>query len=302
MQAAILANSLRRRTSEVEMPRASSETNLRTYDTPEVAAHYALLDYLTPGERLLFETYIKPGSVVLDLGVGGGRTTPYLASRASRYIGVDYAPAMIEACQAKFPGVEFKVADASDLSAFPDSSFDAVVFAFNGIDYVLPDQARRRCFEHICRLLRPGGVLIFSSHNARAIFVRPRWKHERLRRLAEEWSRGSRSLCAVFFSVLVPARVVTAFLQAAWSSLPPLIGRPLAPFFWRGEGNHVDSAHGGLLTHYSTPARVIDELDALHLQFERIVGEEYPDSSHALSTDWYYYVFAKPGRDQAGGR
>ena len=73
----------------------STVTNLQTYDAPEVAAHYAALDYLTPCERVLFETYVRSGSAILDLGVGGGRTTAYLANRASRDVGVDYAPAMV---------------------------------------------------------------------------------------------------------------------------------------------------------------------------------------------------------------
>src|SRR5208337_5155868 len=136
------------------MTNASSARNRQIYDATEVAAHYAALNYLTPCERLLFETYIKPGSAVLDLGVGGGRTTPYLAGRASRYVGVDYAPAMVKACQAKFPGLEFRVADAANLSLFPDDSFDVVVFAFNGIDYVLPEESRRSCFAHVHRVLK----------------------------------------------------------------------------------------------------------------------------------------------------
>jgi hypothetical protein len=52
-------------------PRA--EANLRTFETPEVARHYASLGYVTPCERLLFDCYIKPESDVLDLGVGVGR-------------------------------------------------------------------------------------------------------------------------------------------------------------------------------------------------------------------------------------
>ncbi len=116
------------------------EKNLQIYNAPDVTAYYAALNYLTPCERLLFESYISPGSAVLDLGVGGGRTTPYLASRATRYVGVDNAEAMVRACQQKFPDLEFVTADAGDLSAFPDAVFDAVVFAFNGIDFVLPDK------------------------------------------------------------------------------------------------------------------------------------------------------------------
>ena len=57
-----------------------AEANLRTFETPEVARHYASLGYVTPCERLLFDCYIKPESDILDLGVGGRRTTKFLAS------------------------------------------------------------------------------------------------------------------------------------------------------------------------------------------------------------------------------
>src|SRR5262249_13250127 len=95
---------------------ASVPENLQTYQAQQVADHYAALDYLTPCERLLFENYIPQGGEILDLGVGGGRTTKFLSDRASRYLGVDYSQPMIDACRRKFPKLEFVVADAADLS------------------------------------------------------------------------------------------------------------------------------------------------------------------------------------------
>ena len=129
----------------------------------------------------LFETYVGEGSVILDLGVGGGRTTPFLSRRASRYVGLDYSSSMVERCRAKFSDLQFRVGDAADLSELPDCQFDAVVFAYNGIDFVLPEASRQSCWKHISRVLKPGGTLIFSSHNARAVFVSPGWNLERLR-------------------------------------------------------------------------------------------------------------------------
>jgi 2-polyprenyl-3-methyl-5-hydroxy-6-metoxy-1,4-benzoquinol methylase len=272
----------------------SADTNLQTYDAPEVAAHYAALDYLTPCELLLFETYIRPGSAILDLGVGGGRTTTFLRCRASRYVGADNATAMIRACRAKFPGLEFMLADASDLAAFPNASFDAVVFAFNGIDYVLPESSRRSCFEHVRRLLKAGGVFIFSSHNPRAVLVRPSWSQERLRRIARRGSGDQRILYTLFLAVLSSVRLLLACTQSACMTMPRLLKRIPSATFWRGQGTLVDSVHGGLLTHYSTPARVVAELTALHLQPERILGDDFPQTGHTYTTDWYYYVFRKP--------
>jgi len=91
--------------------------------------------------------FLKPRINILDLGVGSGRTTPCLSAIAARYVGVDYAQEMIALCQEKFPRLEFLVADASNLSVFAESTFDAVVMAFNGMDYVIPDEARLRSLQ-----------------------------------------------------------------------------------------------------------------------------------------------------------
>ncbi|MGP0021542.1 MAG: methyltransferase domain-containing protein [Candidatus Sulfotelmatobacter sp.] len=278
----------------IEMTGRSAATNLQTYNAPEVAAHYATLDYLTPCERVLFEIYIPAGGAILDLGVGGGRTTSYLAKRASRYVGVDYAPAMVKACEAKFPGLEFQVADAANLSLFPDASFDAVVFAFNGIDYVLPEQSRQSCFAQVHRVLKANGIFIFSSHNARAVLVRPRWNRMRLRQTARRLSGDLKILYWLWLTLLTAARSALAFAHGACVTLLRVLKRISSGAFWRGEGNLVDSAHGGLLTHYSIPSRVINELEALCFRPERILGDDYPQPSHPYATDWYYYVFAKP--------
>jgi SAM-dependent methyltransferase len=272
----------------------SAATNLQTYDAPAVAAHYATLDYLTPCERVLFEIYIPAGSAILDLGVGGGRTTAYLAKRASRYVGVDYAPAMVKACEARFPSLEFKVADAANLLLFPDASFDVVVFAFNGIDYMLPEESRQSCFNQVQRVLKANGTFIFSSHNARAVLVRPQWNRMRLRQTARRFSADWKILYWLWLTLLTGARSAMAFAQASGETLLRVLKRIPSGAFWRGEGSLVDSAHGGLLTHYSIPSRVIAELEALHFRLERVLGDDYPQPSHPYATDWYYYVFAKP--------
>lgn len=275
------------------MSTLSAIDNLQTYETSEVASHYASLDYLTPCEQLLFDSTIKNGDRILDLGVGGGRTTPYLVSRTSQYVGVDYAASMIEVCRNKFPGLNFMVADASDLSTIADESLDAVIFSFNGIDYLVPDQSRHACLRHIHRTLAPGGSFIFSSHNPRAICVRPAWNRQRLLGLARKFSGGWQGLESVCFAGLTAARMMLALGQAAWRSLGRMTHRLPQPAFWGGEGNLIDSAHGGLLTHFSVPSRVIAELNEFGFRVERVLGDDYPEASQDYVTRWYYYVFTK---------
>jgi SAM-dependent methyltransferase len=267
------------------------ESNLQIYDAADVAAHYAALEYVSPCEKLLFDAFLKPGGALLDLGVGGGRTTAYLAGLASRYVGVDYAPKMVAACQHKFPRLEFRVADATDLSLFDDQSFDAVVMAFNGIDYVIPDEARCRCLREIRRVLKNEGVLIFSSHNPRAVFFRPAWNRKKIEDFARSLAGTKEWLYGPSERILLWLRVVVAVGRASASSLLRLSSRGFRRAFWLGEGYMVDPAHGGLTTHYAVPARVIAELEGKGFRFLRMCGDDYPRQSGTYVTDWYYYVF-----------
>jgi len=265
--------------------------NLRVWNEPAVAAHYGALNYLSACELLLFEKYIPRGAAILDLGVGGGRTTPYLSGIASRYLGLDYSEEMIRTCRKKFPKLEFQVADAADLSWLDDGCFGAVVFAFNGLDNLIPDARRKRCLRECFRILKPNGVLIFSSHNPRAVLVRPGWSRERLhdfaRRLVGEADAN------VAARLLTPIKSLHAGARSALTSATRVGGRLGTAAFWRGEGYALDRSHGGLLTHYWVPRRAIDELRQAGFRRRACVGDDYPRTSHMFTTDWYYYVFSK---------
>jgi ubiquinone/menaquinone biosynthesis C-methylase UbiE len=269
------------------------ESNRQIYERQDIAAHYAAMEYLTPCEHLLFESYIPQGSAILDLGVGGGRTTAYLAPRASRYVGIDYAASMVAASRAKFPGLEFLVADAADLSIFSNSSFDAVVFSFNGIDN-LSEDGRRRCLEHVCRILKPGGFFIFSTHNPRLLMVRPRLNRERAKRKAQCYSLSSKALYWPLYASLIGVETVLACGRTLLRSMEQIFRRVPSRCFWRGEGTLVDSVLGGIVTHYATPQRVLDEVSPFGLRPVKILGDDYPHSSRLYLTGWYYYVFTKP--------
>jgi SAM-dependent methyltransferase len=101
---------------------------------------------------------------ILDLGVGCGRTSPALLELSRHYVGVDYSPEMIACARRRAPHVDYRVGDARDL-AFPDASFELVVFSFNGLDYVDTRADRLRALRELRRVLVPGGTLLFSSHN-----------------------------------------------------------------------------------------------------------------------------------------
>lgn len=282
------------------MPAQERAVNLRTYDVPEVASYYAALNYLTACEKLLFQTYLKPGMRILDLGVGGGRTTAYLSRIASRYVGVDYSKAMVLACREKFPHLDFHLTDASELSSLEDESFDAIVFSFNGIDSVIPNRKRSRCMRECWRVLRPEGIFIFSSHNPRSLLVRVDWNRGRVKAFARRLL-SQRNVCfPLVLAVITAVKATHAFVSATIRSTTRIIRRVPSLTFWRGEGNFHDSSHGGLTIHCVTPEKIIAELTDFNFEFVTFVGDDYPRPSRAFCTDWYYYVFAKSENSTTG--
>jgi SAM-dependent methyltransferase len=101
---------------------------------------------------------------ILEIGCGGGRLTGYLLELSEQVEGVDVLPEMLDYCRATYPAGTFTRRDLRDLTAYPSAGHDVVVAGFNVID-VLDDAERRRVLGDLARLLRPGGLLIMSSHN-----------------------------------------------------------------------------------------------------------------------------------------
>jgi ubiquinone/menaquinone biosynthesis C-methylase UbiE len=280
------------------MAQPMRKTNLDTWNRPDIASYYSALNYLTPCERLLFDEYLRAGIAILDLGVGGGRTTLYLSSLASRYVGADYAVEMIATCRKKFPSLEFQAIDAADLSRFDSASFDAVVMAYNGIDNLM-DESRCRAWREMYRVLKPAGILIFSSHNIRSICVRPSWNPQRLESLAKRVV-GDSFLYRPLLRILTAMRVALAILQAFGKSAVRVAQRIPKRAFWVGEGCLKEPTERREL-HFATPEKVDQELSGCGFGLLRVLGDDYPRTSHRYVTDWYYYVFAKtevtPWRD-----
>lgn len=101
---------------------------------------------------------------VLELGCGAGRILGYLAAIGNEVHGIDVSARMVEYCRRRYPDAHVHLADLRAMTDTVDGPFDAVLALDNVLDVVEPDQ-RRRALEDIRTLLRPGGALIFSSHN-----------------------------------------------------------------------------------------------------------------------------------------
>lgn len=148
----------------------SDDGDVGPYSNDRVAQRYEQLareGKLSVRERKVLGRYFEPGpgTRVLDLGCGTGRTTRHLHDCGFDVVGVDASEPMVERGRALFGDLDIRLGDATDLG-FDADTFDYVLFSYVGLDAIRPEADRIRALEEIHRVLKPRGLFAFSSHNA----------------------------------------------------------------------------------------------------------------------------------------
>ncbi len=138
--------------------------NTRTWESGGLLRRYRGRG-LRPPESELFNRHadLLEGRV-LELGVGGGRLTGHLIELGGSVHGMDIAAPMVDYCRSTYPAASFSQGDLRDAPSWGGGAWDAVVAGWALID-VLTDEERATFFDDAHRVLNPGGLLLFSSHN-----------------------------------------------------------------------------------------------------------------------------------------
>jgi SAM-dependent methyltransferase len=103
-----------------------------------------------------------PSIAVLDFGCGCGRTSRHWERPIH---GTDIRRELVAWCQEHLPG-EYTVNDPEPPTLYADSSFD-VVYAVSVFTHLTVDRQRQWLAEFV-RIIRPGGLLLLTTHGDRA--------------------------------------------------------------------------------------------------------------------------------------
>jgi ubiquinone/menaquinone biosynthesis C-methylase UbiE len=141
--------------------------NLAYYESQDAVNTYSFYRFL-PEEEVLIPKYFKVGDSVLDLACGMGRTTRLLHEMGMHVRGVDRSENFVKLTNQRFPYLDIRLGSYDDIQE-EDSSFTNILIALNGIDYAFPETQRVKTLKECARVLKPGGILIYSSHNLKSL-------------------------------------------------------------------------------------------------------------------------------------
>lgn len=220
------------------------------------------------------------GQPILDIGIGAGRTLPYLRSLSEDYVAVDYLPEMVSLTRSRHPEARVEYADARDLRMFAECTFALVVFSLNGIDG-LAHEDRPEVHAAVKRVLRPGGLFVYSTHNLdHPAAGRPPWDRCRL-----------------------PGHITLRPLMG-WAARLPKRSRSyrrLRTLSVRGDGWAIlvgASYDFGIVGHYVTLDEALRELSesgyAPSVEVYSTSGDQLQPGDDTRGSEWFHLLARKP--------
>jgi len=242
----------------------------------------ATRDFTDAGERAaldLVRAQVR-ATPILDIGVGTGRTVPILAPLTNEYVAVDYLPEMVEICRERFPHLKIELGDARSLDGHASAHYGLVHFSFNGIDAV-DHEGRARVLSEMRRVVRDDGLVVFSTLNIEGPAYRER-----------PWAPQAATNCSLPRAAARVAR--------AWVSVPLDLARWMR-IRSRGDGGPgwsvapLSAHHYGVLAHFTTLERALEELEDARLDRDVVVIENEHGKSIQPGDDmscvgWFHIV------------
>ncbi len=237
-----------------------SSDSIKVWSKKETILTYEKKNNLFKAEKLLLDKYLEVNMKVLDLACGTGRISKYILKKTKYIKGIDISEEMLAIYKKQLPMVECECIPIEKMNE-SGNYYDMILIPYNSLDYVSPKDMRTLVLEKIYDYLKPGGILIFSSHNNLGSF-------------------------GVWLYSMRPGTLLRS------------IGKIIKLEVFKTEGYFSNNLFGTNVEHYfGHQKKIICDVENLGFQYiEQRGGNlslENNNFNNLLET-WVYYVFRKP--------
>ncbi len=136
-------------------------------------------------DQMMFR-YIKPNSVILEIGPGAGRWTQYLQPLANQLIIVDTTPKCLEICKQRFSdktNIDYKLMESDNIDFISSDSVDHV-WSYDVFVHINPSDIDQY-MRNFARVLKRGGIGIIHHAGGKYISYKEEKKGFRSKMTAE---------------------------------------------------------------------------------------------------------------------
>lgn len=142
------------------------------YNSPDSGEESRLERYQLERDvtRRYFEEFLPSQARVLEVGAAAGGYTVWLAERGHRVVAVDLSEYLLEQCKKRVAeaglasNVEYRVADARNLTSVPETGFDVVLF-MGPLYHLILREDRIKALREASSKLKPGGLFLSALIN-----------------------------------------------------------------------------------------------------------------------------------------
>jgi SAM-dependent methyltransferase len=149
------------------MPEELLDEPIAEFSDPRLVAIYDTVNAYEPNTQPRFYRDLAAelrARSIIDVGCGTGLITCDLAQQGHHLIGLDPAPAMIEAARQR-PGGEQVRWIVGDISKLGELNADLAIMSGHVAQFFLTDASWGRALRSMHDALRPGGYLAFETRN-----------------------------------------------------------------------------------------------------------------------------------------